>query len=97
MRQRRIEQCDKFSAACVMSDRFSYWFPKKTGCRSARGTEQYLESFMRCKRLQNSPLFYMRRRLNGKAGKTYGSRNHERREEGYIGGTTTVAWMEREN
>ena len=68
LRQRRVDQCDKFSAACIKGGRFSHWFPRKTGRRSSRGGEQYLESFARCKRLQDSPLFFMRRRLNGKVG-----------------------------
>ena len=83
LRQRRIEQCDKFAAKCVASDRFSHWFPVKKTRRSTRNngkTEEYLESRARCSRLFNSPLYYFRRRLNGKEGKNYGLRNAEYRE-----------------
>ena len=81
LRERRITQCDKFAAKCVASDRFSDWFPKCMNRRSARrGGDVYKEEYARCNRLYNSPLFYMRRRLNGKEGKTYGSRNKEYRE-----------------
>ena len=38
-------------------------------------TDKYQETFARCDRLRNLPLHYMRRRLNGKAGKEYGERN----------------------
>ena len=78
LRQRREELCDKFAKKCAGDPLFSRWFPLKN-TRSGRGSEKYLESFARCDRLRNSPLFYMRRRLNGKAGKTYGARNAERR------------------
>ena len=90
LRQRRIDQSDKFVATCAKSSRFTYWFPAKTVRSSVRSKEPYLEQFARCKRLQDSPLFFMRRRLNGKAGKVYGERNRARREDGYVGGTTRV-------
>ena len=79
LRERRIKHCDKFAQKCADSDRFKSWFPLKTA-RSARGGEKYVESYARCDRLLNSPLFYMRRRLNGKVGRTYGERNREFRE-----------------
>lgn len=74
LRNRRIEQCDKFAEKCAASPRFSSWFPLKQGRRSARSAEVYKEEYARCDRLKNSPLFYMRRRLNGKEGKSYGER-----------------------
>ena len=74
------------------SSRFAHWFPARATRVSARSREPYLEQFARCKRLQDSPLFFMRRRLNGKAGKIYGERNRARREDGYVGGTSTNAW-----
>ena len=40
---------------------------------------RFLESKARCDRLKNSPLFYFRRVLNGKIGKTYGKRYEEYR------------------
>ena len=81
LRERRIEACDKFAGKCARSDRFEHWFPKREGRRSARRGDEYVEEYARCDRLYNSPLFYMRRRLNGKEGRTYGSRNKEYRED----------------
>ena len=84
LRQRRIQMVDDFAARCVDSARFGHWFPRKLGVRSssraAAGIEKYKESFARCDRLKNSSLYYMRRRLNGKAGKTFGSRNSKYRD-----------------
>ena len=74
LRQRRIELCDKFARKCAMSDRFGSWFPPARSTRVSRHTLKYKEEFARCDRLRNSPLFYMRRRLNGKEGKSYGKR-----------------------
>ena len=80
LRQRRIEQCDKFAHKCANSSKFGHWFPIKEGRTSARTGDKYLEEFARCDRLRNSPIFYMRRRLNGKEGKRYGERYRIYRE-----------------
>ena len=80
LRQRRIEQCDKFAAKCAASDKFSHWFPLRGGRTSERSGEKYQETYARCDRLKNSPIFYMRRRLNGKPGKIYGERYRIYRE-----------------
>ena len=81
LRERRISQTDRFANACVNNMRFQHWFPRKVGRASVRNSpEQYQEFFARCDRLRNSPLFYMRRRLNGKAGKEYGERYRFYRE-----------------
>ena len=80
LRNRRIRQCDKFAEKCIASPRFSSWFPPKEGRRAGRSTEVYREDFARCDRLKNSPLFYMRRRMNGKEGKSYGERYRIYRE-----------------
>ena len=93
LRDRRVEQCDKFASKCLKSDRFGQWFPLVRGRRSGRGTtEKYQEITARCKRQMDTPLFYMRRRLNGKVGKVYGERNKDRRNSDYVGGVTTDAW-----
>ena len=81
LRERRIKHCDAFAAKCAASRRFSKLFPLREGRISARNTERYKEFYARCDRLKNSPLFFMRRRLNGKPGKTYGERNREYRED----------------
>ena len=81
LRARRIEHCDLFVERCLKSDRFRSWFPLRAGRRSARSKAQYHESFARCDRLRDTPLHFFRRRLNGKAGKIYGSRYKEYRED----------------
>ena len=80
LRARRIEATDKFARKCLSNPRFCGWFPKRTGRSSARHAEEYHESYAKCERLRNSPIFYMRRRLNNKEGKIYGERNRMYRE-----------------
>ena len=82
LRQRRIELADKFAQKCLKNPRFASWFPLKEGGRSSQrltSKEKYRETFARCERLRNSPIHYLRRRLNGKEGKKYGERYRERR------------------
>ena len=83
LRERRIHLCDKFVKKALSNPRFQHWFPQKLGrrtsTRAGKQSEVFLEEKARCKRLFDSPLFYFRRRLNGKAGKTYGKRNEEYR------------------
>ena len=85
LRQRRQDLCDKFSAKCLTNERFKCWFPERNGVRSTRGGERFQEFFARCERLKNSPLYYMRRRLNGKEGKVVGKKNAVRRGGGASG------------
>ena len=82
LRQRCIDACDRFDEKCIDSPRFTKWFPlNDRERRSNRGAgEKYLEEFARCDRLKNSPIFYFRRRMNGKDGKTYGERNRRYRD-----------------
>ena len=81
LRERRIQHCDRFAAKCAASERFSDWFPsREERGRVTRRREEYLEEYARCNRLFNSPIFYMRRRLNGKQGRRYGQRNSQYRE-----------------
>ena len=80
LRERRIAHCDRFGAKCAASPRFDHWFPRKEeGTRITRNTEENIEQYARCDRLYNSPIYYMRRRLNGKQGKIYGERNRDPR------------------
>ena len=62
-------------SALPLSDRYSDWFPL-AGARRTRDGNMYRtgrkEDIARCDHLYNSPIFYMRRRLNGKEGKKYG-------------------------
>ena len=81
LRQRRIEICDKFAVKCLGNQTFSDWFPeKKSVWPGQRKKEKYVEEYARCDWLVNLPIFYMRRRLNGKAGKLYGERNRQYRD-----------------
>lgn len=77
LRERRIAACDRFAERAAASDRFGHWFPQGMGRTSSRTSEKYVEECARCSRLYNPPLFYMRRLLNGKEGRSYGSRNKE--------------------
>ena len=77
-RARRIELCDKFAQKAANNPRFEL-FHQRTG-RTGRHGDTYQELQARTDRLYNSPLFYYRRRLNGKPGKTYGERNRKCRE-----------------
>ena len=81
LRQRRIELSDKFAEKCLKNERFSHWFREnQKSRRSSRSAgEKYEEGFARCQRYYNSPLFFMRRRLNGKPGLPYWERHRERR------------------
>ena len=84
LRRRRIEAVDRFAEKCT-SGPFSRWFPRRAPGRSTRSAGQvgglYEERFARCQRLYDSPLYYMRRRLNGKEGKKYGERNRQYRDQ----------------
>ena len=78
-RARRIVLCDKFAHKARANPRFEEWFPERTA-KSGRRGEEYRELQARTDRLINSPLFYFRRRLNGKQWKAYGLRNKEYRD-----------------
>ena len=82
LRKRREDMCDKFALKLLDNPLFGHWLPLKQTRESKRHGKQeiYLEENARYNRLVNSPLFYYRRRLNGKEGKTYGKRNEEYRE-----------------
>ena len=84
LRQRRIDLCDKFAAKASISPRFCHWLPIKWRARATRSgaatAPVYEETLARCDRLRNSPLHFLRHRLNGKPGKIYGSRNKFWRE-----------------
>lgn len=80
LRKRRITACDKFANSCLGNERFGGWFPPAVQARHSRHTLQFKEEYARCDRLMNSPVFYMRQRLNGKQGKVYGQRNQHYRD-----------------
>ena len=88
LRERRIGACDRFAKKCLGSTRFSEWFPLEEGRRGRRGNT-FKEETARTNRLRDSPIFFMRRRLNGKEGKSYGARNREYREGSMAGRSET--------
>ena len=65
LQERRVKLTDKFAMKLASSDRFSYLFPERPEeqCR-ARNGNKYVEMQSRTSRLYNSPIYYMRRRLN---------------------------------
>ena len=67
LQARRDARCDKFAARCLKNDRFKTWFPLNPVARQTRHTNLYQESFARTKRLYNSPIYHIRRRLNGRS------------------------------
>ena len=77
-----------FSNEELVRARYGGWFPLRqtgrSGRLSAKPCEKYIEKFARCDRLRDSPLFFFRRRLNGKKGKEYGARYREYREDGEV-------------
>ena len=81
LRERRTVLADKFAEKAAGNPRFQSWFPLKAGRQGGRrAVEVYQEFTARTDRLHNSPLYYFRRRLNGKEGKSYGERNKEYRQ-----------------
>ena len=83
LRERRIEECDKFAKKCMGNTRFSSWFPTKMGRASSRRGEKYLEEFARCDRLRNTPLFL--------------HEEETERIGGFTGGQTVTDWWHEEH
>jgi hypothetical protein len=63
LQERRLAAVDRFTDKCLQG-RFAGWFPPNSAARETRGRRPYLEKYATCERLKNSPLYYMRRRLN---------------------------------
>ena len=80
LRARRTELCDKFAEKARANPHFAHWFPERSG-RQGRHGEKYHEFTARTDRLNNSPLFYFRRRLNGKEEKSSGESNRRYRDQ----------------
>ena len=64
LKARRDARSDKFSAKCLANPRYQSWFQLNPHQRDTRHALKYKELHARTKRLYNSPLFEMRRRLN---------------------------------
>ena len=68
LKDRRQKAILKFAQKASENQNYHHWFPLNTSNRSSQrlsGRNKYMEHFARSKRLYNSPLFYMRRLLNG--------------------------------
>ena len=62
---RRSKAVDRFALKLVDSPRYGHWFPELPPERSrSRNSKKYMETYAKTSRLYNSPIFYMRRRLN---------------------------------
>ena len=66
LKARRDERGDRFALKCLTNPRFSGWFPPRPQARITRNPLTYHEDRARTARLYGSPLFHLRRRLNGK-------------------------------
>ena len=66
LKVRRDERGDRFALKCLQNPRFSHWFPRHAPTRVTRNPLRYEETRARTQRLYNSPLYHLRRRLNGK-------------------------------
>ena len=72
----RRQSCfDKFAQKASESHRFRKWFPRHISRRrSSRVVQEFKELYARTDRLYFSPLYVMRRRLNGKTSQPIRSR-----------------------
>ena len=62
---RRQSALLKFAQKSLKNPKYSSWFPLKDNERQTRHTTPYEEEYARGNRLYNSPIFAMRRLLNG--------------------------------
>ena len=75
---RKVELADKFATKALAHPHFERWFPLCEGRAGARRQgDNYKEYTARIDRLNNTLLFYFRRRLNGNPEKRYGERNRQ--------------------
>ena len=64
LKVRRDNRCLKFARKAATNPRYSHWFPLNANRSSSRTGRPYQESRAKTKRLFNSPVYDMRRRLN---------------------------------
>ena len=60
---RRERRAINFAKSCL-GGRFDHWFPRHVATRNTRAPLVYKEIFARCNRLQRSPIYSLRRKLN---------------------------------
>ena len=68
LQARRDARCLKFARKLLTNDRFAHWFPLHPVERVTRNPLIYKELQARTKRLYDSPIYHMRRLLNGRRG-----------------------------
>jgi hypothetical protein len=61
--ERRARAVEKFAKKSY-EGRFAHWFPENPATRRTRGSKKFQESYARCDRLKNTPIFHMRRIMN---------------------------------
>ena len=68
LEERREKITDEFAMKASRNNRLSRWFPtaEQTG-HDTRNSPRYKEEYARTDRYRNSPIFYMRRRLNAQS------------------------------
>ena len=66
LKARRDERGDRFATRCLTNPRFAAWFPAQPHARVTRRPLAFMEERARTSRLYSSPIFHLRRRLNGK-------------------------------
>ena len=66
LQERRDKRTKKFARKCLLGDKYKKWFLLNPAARPTRGQTVYQEEFAPTKRLYNSPIYAMRRVLNGR-------------------------------
>ena len=65
LKDRREEALLKFAKKTMENENYKHLFPLKECARTLRKTDTFLEEYARTDKLYRSPLFTMRRLLNG--------------------------------
>lgn len=65
LKERRIKAFERFTFKTAKNEKYKHWFPLKENIRGTRTPDVYKEEQAAGKRLYNSPIFAMRRLLNG--------------------------------
>ena len=66
LKVRLDDRGDRFAQRCCTDPGYSAWFPLHQATRVTRNPLPYKEGRARTKRLYDSPIFHLRRRLNGR-------------------------------
>ena len=65
LKERRIKAFERFTFKTAKNEKYKHWFPLKENIRGTRTPHVYKEEQAAGNRLYNSPIFAMRRLLNG--------------------------------